>query len=422
MSHRVGRVTAAPPTTAQCRSKYGIYCYGAKQIEHAYDESPLFAKGIKGQGQTIVIVDAFGSPTIKHDLAKFDRTYHLSAPPSLKVIRPAGKFHWKANPTDEGWAGETTLDVEYSHTIAPKAKILLVETPKSEEEGRSGFPQIVRAENYVINHHLGGVISQSFGATEQSFADAQALLSLRSAYKNAAKHNVTVLTASGDSGATDSTYDENHTYKHPVTSWPDSDPLITGIGGTRLTLNGHGKHLEPDVAWNDTYNKALLNYFGEPGPTPLATGGGKSVIFKRPTWQRHVKSVVGSRRGVPDISMSGSCSGGVNTYQSFPGQPAGWEPTCGTSEATPLFAGIVALSEQVAHHKLGLINPALYKLSAEHAKGLVDVTSGNNTVTFTQKGKQYTVKGFSSRKGYDLTTGVGTVDAAKFVKELARVG
>ena len=420
MARRIGWVSTAPPSTAKCRKRYGVYCYGATQIERAYHEGSLFSHGIEGQGRTIAIVDSFGSPTIRHDLAVFDKAYHLAAPPSLKVIRPAGSFHWKANATDEGWAGETTLDVEYAHTIAPRAKILLVETPVSEEEGRSGFPQIVRAENYVINHHLAGVISQSFGATEESFPTAQSLLSLRSAYRNAAKNHVTVLTASGDSGATDSTYDEKHTYKHPVTSWPDSDPLITGVGGTRLTLNAAGKHTAPDVAWNDTYNKALLTYFGEPGPTPLATGGGRSVIFRRPAYQDRVRSVVGRRRGVPDISMSGSCSGGVNTYQSFPGQSAGWSPTCGTSEATPLFAGIVALSEQVAHRKLGLINPALYRLSAEHAKGLVDVRKGNNTVSFTQKGKQYTVHGFAARKGYDLATGVGTVDAALFVKELAR--
>ena len=74
----------------------------------------------------------------------------------------------------------------------------------------------------------------------------------------------------------------------------------------------------------------------------------------------------------------------------------------------------------MAHHKLGQINPALYALSAKHAKGLVDVTSGNNSVTFTQQGRKYTVQGFAARKGYDLATGVGTVDAELFVRELAR--
>ena len=79
-----------------------------------------------------------------------------------------------------GWAGETDLDVEYSHAMAPGANILLVETPTSENEGTTGFPQIVEAENYVINHHLGDVISQSFSATEETFPTKQSLLNLRS--------------------------------------------------------------------------------------------------------------------------------------------------------------------------------------------------------------------------------------------------
>jgi subtilase family serine protease len=106
-------------------------------------------------------------------------------------------------------------------------------------------------------------------------------------------------------------------------------------------------------------------------------------------------------------------------YQSFAGQPAGWYPTCGTSEATPEFAGIVALADQVAGHPIGLINPALYRLSAMRAPGIADVTSGGNTVSFRQGGKYHTVRGFRARPGYDLASGVGTVNAPFFVPELA---
>ena len=84
-----------------------------------------------------------------------------------------------------GWAQETTLDVEWAHVIVPAAKILLVETPISETEGVQGFPEIVKAENYVIDHHLAGVISQSFGATEETFPSPQSIRDLRSAFKNA---------------------------------------------------------------------------------------------------------------------------------------------------------------------------------------------------------------------------------------------
>ncbi len=117
--------------------------------------------------------------------------------------------------------------------------------------------------------------------------------------------------------------------------------------------------------------------------------------------------------------MSGACSGLVNTYDGFGGE-AGWYVDCGTSEATPLFAGIVALADQEAGHSLGLINPDLYAMLANHAPGLVDVTQGNNTVSFWQNNKLYKVWGYRAGPGYDLVSGVGTVNAALFVPELAQ--
>ena len=413
---------AAPPTTAFCEAHYKIACYEPAQIQQAYNLGPLFSKGVTGKGQTIVIVDSYGSPTVRHDLGVFDKTFHLPNPPSLRVIQPAGRVA-KYRPTSnrEGWAGETELDVEWSHAMAPDANILLVETPTSENEGTTGFPAIVKAETYVVNHHLGGVISQSFSATEQTFPSKKSLLNLRGAYQDAAKKGVTVLAASGDSGAADVKFNQTTYYLHPVTSWPDSDPLVTGVGGTQL--RDTAKHGWRSVVWNDTYNVPTQQYiFGTKGPNPLAGGGGKSVIFPRPGYQTGVAAVTGAQRGVPDISMSGACNGAVDMYQSFKGQPAGWYPTCGTSEATPLFAGVVALADQVAGHPLGLINPALYKMSAMGAAaGIVDVTKGNNTVSFPQGGKVHTVTGFSARPGYDLASGVGTVNAALFVPRLAQL-
>jgi subtilase family serine protease len=411
---------SAPPSTAFCEKHYQIACYQPFQVQSAYHVRPLFRRGITGKGQTIVIVDSYGSPTVRHDLAVFDKKFGLPAPPSLKVIQPAGRVPpYRPTSNREGWAGETDLDVEYSHVMAPGANILLVETPTSENEGTTGFPQIVRAEKYVIGRHLGGVISQSFSATEQTFPSRKSLLSLRGAYLDAAAHAVTVLAASGDSGAADVKFNEVTYYLHRVTSWPDSDPLVTGVGGTQLHLAGNGSTRAPATVWNDTYNVPTNRYIiGNKGPNPLASGGGKSVIFPRPSYQNGVASVVGARRGVPDISMSGACDGAVDMYQSFPGQAAGWYPTCGTSEATPLFAGVVALADQLAGHPLGVINPALYALSAARAPGIVDVTKGNNTVSFKQGGRLHTVTGFAARPGYDLATGVGTVNAAWFVPEL----
>ena len=412
-----------PSTTAECEQSLQIACYNPAQIQQAYNLPALFSHGVNGKGATIVIVDPYGSPTIVSDLRDFDRAERIPGPPSLRIIRPAGKVP-AFNPNNAnmiGWASETTLDVEYAHTIAPGAKILLVETPGGGKTGTVSMSQIVTAEEYVIRHHLGDVISQSFVATEQAIGSA-AIQSLRGAYLAAYSGHVTVLAGSGDSGAAGFESNQQSYYTYPVTSWPASDPLVTAVGGTRLNLDASGSRNSADTVWNDTYSRTanqLVN--GNNGPDPLAGGGGKSVIFGRPSYQSGVRGAVGSHRGVPDISMSAACTGAVNVFQSFGGQPAGWYALCGTSEATPLFAGIVALADQVAGHPLGLINPALYKLASEHARGVVSVRSGNNTVAFRQRGRAYMVHGFSARSGYNLATGVGTVNAQYFVTELARL-
>jgi hypothetical protein len=418
-----GAARQQPLTTAECEQADGIACYSPNQLRTAYQLPAVYTHGITGKGETIVIVDSFGSPTIKSDLATFDHHYGYPAPPKFTIMAPAGKIPKfnDANSDMSGWAGETTLDVEYAHSLAPGASILLVETPVDETEGVTGFPQIVKAEEYVINHNLGGVISQSFSATEETFKNYAQVKPLRAAILDADSHHVTVLAASGDAGATDYQPNGSDLYLGRVTSWPDSDPLVTGVGGTELKESG-GSYTS--VAWNDTYNKGTDLYWGgSTDPDPLASGGGKSEFFARPSYQNTVKSVTGASRGVPDIAMSAACDGAVETYSSFTPGDAGWSLTCGTSEATPEFAAIVALAEQAAGHRLGPINPTLYKLLAERAPGLVDVTSGNNTVSFYQgtATKPHVVTGYQAGKGYDLVTGVGTVNASKLVYELAGV-
>jgi subtilase family serine protease len=412
-----------PSDTLQCQHALRIDCYNPAQLQQAYDLPVLYARGITGRGVTIVIVDPYGSPTIVSDLRAFDSTEAIPAPPSLRIIRPAGRVP-SFNPRSEamsGWASETTLDVEYAHTIAPGARILLVETPGGGRTGDVSMTQVVTAEKYVIAHQLGDVISQSFVATEQGIGSA-GIAPLRAAYLDAYHHHVTVLSGSGDSGAAGLEPAGTGYYTYPVTGWPASDPLVTAVGGTRLQLDATGHRDAADVAWNDTYSSTASRLVdGNSGPDPLAGGGGKSVIFGRPAYQNAVRAVVGNHRGVPDISMSAACTGAVNIYQSFAAARTGWYALCGTSEATPLFAGIVALADQVAGHSLGLINPALYQLAAEHAPGIVRVTSGNNTVSFRQNDRIRTVPGFSARPGYDLATGLGTVNGAYFVPELARL-
>lgn len=368
------------------------------QIQRAYGMLPLYQKGIDGAGQTIVIVDPFGSPTIASDLRHFDAAFGLAAPPSFRVITPAGPV-----PASRlagyrlGVAFETTLDVEWAHVMAPKASILLVETPAAEVEGATGFPQIARALSYVIRRHLGDVISMSLAATEETFRSSAQLLSFRAAFMLAAEpaYRITLVAASGDWGASGPTYSAKTYYSYPVVAWPASDPLVTAVGGTQLDLSASGARRSPDTAW-----------FG--------SGGGYSSVFGKPAYQDN--AVAGTRRAIPDVSMDASCQSSVAIYAGFAGGRRHWSGICGTSLATPLFAGVVALADQVAGHPLGLINPALYRMAAAHDRGVVDITTGGNSVTFKHGP---TVSGYSAGPGYDLVTGVGTVDARYFVPELA---
>ena len=406
------------PTTAECEAEFEIACYTPNQIETAYNMKALYAQGDEGQGQTIVIVDSFGSPTIEKDLKKFDKAFHLAAPPSFQVIQPAGAVKPFEPESIEmsGWAGETTIDVEWAHAMAPKANILLVETPEEETEGVQGFPQIVEAENYVIEHKLGQVISQSFSATEQSFPSDASLLALRSANEKAAVAGVTMLDAAGDEGVANTNLAGEY-FLHPTVAWPASDPLVTGIGGTQLHLTEEGQRTAPDNVWDEFLGSFIV-----------AGAGGKSKVFARPEYQELINTHSGTHRAVPDISMTAAVNGGVIIYSSYPTTVAG-EPEPGTfsvwggtSVATPVFSGVVAIADQIAGHPLGPINPRMYQLEQEGGNnGIVDVTSGNNTfIELNEEGVPIlTIKGYTAKKGYDLASGLGTVDGFSFAHALA---
>ena len=397
----------APLSTTDCVAEVGIRCYTPVQYRTAYSLNPLYKQRITGAGRTIVIVDSFGSPSIARDLKTFDAQFGFPDP-HLK-IQQFGRVppFDPTNSTMVGWAFETTLDVEYAHSIAPGAKIVLAETPVAEVEGTSGFPQMMNAERALINRGVGDVISQSFGATENTFpgfsqGNFSSLLGLRYAFKDALAHHVTVVAGSGDTGATNFESDAATLYPFRVNSWPSSDPLVTSVGGTMLDLGNNGSRLSPDAVWNDGAG---------------AGGGGRSAVFGRPFFQARVASVVGSHRGTPDISMTAAVNGAAWIYGSFlgTGEP-GWSLVGGTSEATPIFAGVVVLADQLAGHRLGWINPDLYllgALSTHRARtGIVDVTTGNNTFAG--------VTGFDATPGYDLASGWGTISGDKFVHALAR--
>ncbi|WP_327292175.1 S53 family peptidase [Streptomyces sp. NBC_01198] len=401
--HRLIHGVSSPLSIAQCQATWGINCYSPLQYRQAYDLNPLYRAGVTGKGRTIVVVDSFGSPTIQHDLDVYSAQWGLKSS-KVQVVKWGHVPPFDpTNPDHTGWAGESTLDVEMAHAVAPDAHIVLVETGVAETEGVTGLPEMMDAEKSLIDHGVGDVITQSFGATENTFpgfgkGDFSSIQKLRYAFQDAARHGVTVLASSGDGGPTDAMADGSTDYPYPVNSWPSADPLVTSIGGTQLHLDDKGDRVAPDSVYND---------YG-------AGGGGQSHVFTRPAYQNGVRNVVGARRGTPDISMAAAVDGGAWVYSSYDPTATGWDVYGGTSEASPLFSGIVALADQLGGHRVGDIHQALYTLAKGNAKftGVVDVKDGTDN---SYDG----VTGYTAVKGYDMATGVGTLDAARFVPALA---
>ena len=402
---RAAFVSAKPPTDAQCRAQTSQPCYSPQEIRRAYGVDKLLARGDQGKGQTIVIVDSYGSPTITSDLATFNAGYGLPAPPSFRILAPLGTVPYNPTkfPDQPNWAAETTLDVEWAHAMAPRASIVLMTSPVDETEGVQGLPQFNALENFALNHRLGQVISQSWGATENTLftkAGKRVFRSFEATYARAARMGVTVLASTGDAGTANVDV-AGKIYPFPTVNFPASSPLVTAVGGTTLTADTHGNY-QSETVWNSDGG---------------ATGGGISQFFREPFYQRFLpasdQKLLGNHRGIPDISWNADPNSPVLIYLSFLGaSKAGYYGIGGTSEGSPDWAGLVADVDQLAHHPVGLLNPYLYALG--HAGiGYHDVTAGNNGLDG--------VPGYNATPGWDAATGWGTPDLGALVSDIAHL-
>ena len=388
------------PTDAECRAQIGIPCYSPQEIRHAYGVDQLINRGDDGAGQTIVIFDSYGSPTITADLASFDEGYGLPAPPSFKILSPLGTVPYdpSANPDFIGWAAETTLDVEWSHAMAPDANIVLMTSPVDETEGVQGMPQFNELENYALDHHLGQIWSQSWGATENTLftpAGYQVFRDFEDTYARADASGVTIFASTGDNGTANVETNGTTIYPFPTVNFPASSPLLTAVGGTSLTADTSGDY-ESETVW------------------PYS-GGGISQQFDEPLYQRLTlpgsdQSELGGMRGIPDVSWNADPNTPVLIYLSFFGpSAAGYYTIGGTSEGSPDWAGLAADLDQFARHPLGLLNPYLYALGAAGI-GFHDITVGNNG--------QDGVPGYSATPGWDLASGWGTPNLSQLFSDI----
>lgn len=368
--------TTSPPT-----------CYGPDQIRSAYDIQSVLDGGVTGAGQTIVIIDAFQSPTLQTDLASFDKLWKLPAP-ALDILAPDGLTPFdKKDGSQMTWSAEISIDVEWAHAIAPAAAIELV-LAKS-----AGDADMLSATKYAVDHNLGDVISQSFGEAE-SCADPKLVQQEHAIFGEAVDKGITLLAAAGDQGAAQPTCDGSSFSASAST--PASDPNVTAVGGTSLTTTGTNGTYGSESAWATRLG---------------ATGGGFSTIYRRPGFQAPFQDN-NKQRGVPDIAINGDAlNSGVIVV--WGGKPFRFG---GTSAGSPQWAGIVALADQAGGHRLGDMNKSLYHIGKSDAYGTAfhDVTAGDNSCTVLACGG-VAVQGFPATPGWDAATGLGTPDVANLI-------
>lgn len=406
-----------------------FHCYTPSDIYSAYGVDKLHAKGLTGKGETIVIVDAYGSPTALSDLQFFSNTFGLPSP-NLTIIHPTG------TPTPSGsmhgvqllWGEETSLDLQWAHAIAPDAKLVLVASNPAETEGVQGFPSMFIGEQFAVSHYPGAVISQSFGVTEQSFhsaADVQ-VAKFDKVYQQAVANHVTVLASSGDSG-TANVDKQGRVFPFPTVNWPSSDPLVTSAGGTWLQSGWTWNPSSPtDLSFLNTPGSRTEAVWNEPF-LPAATGGGRSVLFSTPGFQSGIsQGLLQGRRGLPDVSWNSAVDGGVLVFTSFSGVRVGWHIIGGTSASSPQLAGLIALTNQLADKNgkphVGYLNPLLYSLSTKDFTDIVPQTFGPGKVPIADNSLFGSgIAGMAVTAGYDLATGFGSPKADSFVPDLASI-
>jgi subtilase family serine protease len=337
--------------------------YTPSELQKAYSYSS--SSSATGSGETIAIIDAYGSPTISSDLACFDKMFGLPSP-TLTVVHPFGTI----SGSNSGWALETALDVEWAHAMAPAASILLIETPSA-----SLTYLINDAIPYAVSNGAS-VISMSWGAAENS-ASCSTWTGETSVFEKAASAGAILLAASGDDGGKDGT-------SSATVNYPAADPYVVGVGGTTLSVTSAGAY-SSETVWNDRAG---------------ASGGGVSACFSEPSYQSSASIKVTKSSGaatpkgraVPDISYDADPYTGVWVYDTT--GYSGWVQVGGTSAASPQWAAIFADALSYGDSVTGgTVHGLLYGLLG--SSSVHDVTSGNNGV-------------YDASSGYDACTGVGT--------------
>ena len=421
--------------------------YQPSEMQTAYNMTPLYQAGWDGTGQTIVITDAFGDPTIASDAEVFSQLYGLPdlTPSNFQVLRAPGAFH---NPGkghfggSAGWRDEITLDVEWVHAMAPGANIVLVIGPNNGSD-------LEEAINYAVVHHLGNTISNSWSGLE-GFGNPAQFNRVNRILESAAAQGIDVNFSSGDYG------DNTVLVGFKTVGFPGSSPFATSIGGTSLALNPDNT-INFQTGWGTNLTRiADILALGNPPVVPplqlgfqFGAGGGTSLTFAKPLFQ---SSLPGPARLVPDISMLADPYTGVEIIETVNGQ-LGVGVIGGTSLACPMFSAIMGIASQKAGHGLGQAAQLVYGLPTGAVSDIVPIGSPNNVTgvinastietaddlaaplngTTTYLSALYnspfstrwfvitfgTDSSLATAPGWDNVTGVGTPDGWNFVNAVA---
>ncbi len=470
--------TSKAPAGAPCVLPDGtgdlsFHCYTPQQIRSAYgvdSVAPLASGGANyGQGQTIVLVDSYGSPTAAADLKHFHDTFFPSMPtPKFQEIYPLGNpqgqecngngSQHSGTCAAAGWTGEATLDIQWAYSIAPKANIILLAVPPAETLGVQGLPNLFKAISTEITAlPAGTVFSMSFGVTEQSFGGAAASQTAKfdAVFQQGLAKGDNFFTSSGDDGSLGAAkqHGETATFDYPTVGWPASSPYVVSVGGTQL-MDGWTWAPTSDDPSNAGYfastSGGITQAVWNESWGPIGTGGGASAIYPRPSWQAGADPGYGNHRIVPDTSWNAAVNGGVDVYiTAFPEFNCGNSTGCwtffgGTSAASPQTAALVALANAArsaaGKSPIGFLDPILYSgVGASSAyTDIVPMHFGSAPATFAGSDVGVTgpvtksvgdlvdnqmwdvsVAGYPATAGYDATTGWGTPKAPAFVAALA---
>jgi subtilase family serine protease len=373
--------------------EYAPTCYAPQAFLTAYGIEPLLARGIDGRGQTVVIPEQANAPTakgsdIRQDLAEFDALNQLPAA-DLQVDSTLAPG---AAPYLAGF--EEVEDLEIFHAVAPEAAIVVVPIPQSDlADPASAVQAIVSYLQIAVSRGDIASISASMG---EHFATPAEEAQLHAALQAAQAHHVTVVAASGDTGAASDPNFDSAPVKE--VSLPASDPLVLSAGGTSLALDPATGAYSGEIAMSDS-------------------GGGFSHLFARPGYQDGVAGIPDAR-GVPDVAADGDSETGMEVAVVDGATEYDLYSSSGTSAAAPLWAGVIALADQYAGHRLGFVDPAVYRIGRSPAgrTAFHDITVGDNSAVVVPS----LISGYRAAPGWDPVTGWGSPDAQVLVPLLAQ--